>query len=196
MLYPDRATVCVSSQAGCAMGCGFCATGQAGFDRHLTTGEIVEQVVRRRRGAAAARGSPAEQRRVHGDGRAAGQRGGGVAGGRAASTTTSGCRRATSRSRPSASCRASGGSPSGRCRSRSPSACTPPTTSCATSWCRSTGATRSTRCIDACAEYLDAHGRRMSFEWAMIDGVNDRPTDAVELAALCPPAAPDAPTST
>lgn len=45
MLYPDRATVCVSSQAGCAMACGFCATGQAGFDRHLTTGEIVEQVV-------------------------------------------------------------------------------------------------------------------------------------------------------
>ena len=38
MLYPDRATVCVSSQAGCAMGCGFCATGQAGFTRHLTTG--------------------------------------------------------------------------------------------------------------------------------------------------------------
>jgi 23S rRNA (adenine2503-C2)-methyltransferase len=46
MLYPDRATVCVSSQAGCAMGCGFCATGQAGFTRHLTTGEIVEQVMR------------------------------------------------------------------------------------------------------------------------------------------------------
>ena len=45
MLYPDRATVCVSSQAGCAMACGFCATGQAGFDRHLTAGEIVEQVV-------------------------------------------------------------------------------------------------------------------------------------------------------
>ena len=51
MLYPDRATVCVSSQAGCAMGCGFCATGQAGFDRHLTTGEIVEQVVRATRRA-------------------------------------------------------------------------------------------------------------------------------------------------
>jgi 23S rRNA (adenine2503-C2)-methyltransferase len=45
MLYPDRVTVCVSSQAGCAMGCGFCATGQAGFERHLTVGEIVEQVV-------------------------------------------------------------------------------------------------------------------------------------------------------
>jgi 23S rRNA (adenine2503-C2)-methyltransferase len=40
-----RATVCVSSQAGCAMGCGFCATGQAGFERNLTTGEIVAQVL-------------------------------------------------------------------------------------------------------------------------------------------------------
>jgi 23S rRNA (adenine2503-C2)-methyltransferase len=46
MRYPGRATVCVSTQAGCAMGCTFCATGQAGFERHLTTGEIVEQVVR------------------------------------------------------------------------------------------------------------------------------------------------------
>src|SRR5207245_2201015 len=46
MHYPRRSTVCVSTQAGCAMGCGFCATGQAGFDRNLTSGEIVEQVVR------------------------------------------------------------------------------------------------------------------------------------------------------
>src|SRR5690606_32088290 len=53
MRYPDRATVCVSSQAGCAMACSFCATGQAGFDRHLTTGEIVEQVIRARTRAAA-----------------------------------------------------------------------------------------------------------------------------------------------
>ena len=51
MLYPDRVTVCVSSQAGCAMGCGFCATGQAGFTRHLTVGEIVEQVARASREA-------------------------------------------------------------------------------------------------------------------------------------------------
>ena len=48
MHYPDRSTLCVSSQVGCAMGCGFCATGQAGFTRHLTTGEIVEQVARAR----------------------------------------------------------------------------------------------------------------------------------------------------
>jgi len=46
MVSPGRATVCVSSQAGCAMGCTFCATGQAGFERHLDAGEIVEQVVR------------------------------------------------------------------------------------------------------------------------------------------------------
>ena len=46
MISDDRATVCVSSQAGCAMGCTFCATGQAGFERHLDHGEIVEQVVR------------------------------------------------------------------------------------------------------------------------------------------------------
>jgi len=48
MHYPDRSTLCVSSQVGCAMGCSFCATGQAGFTRHLTTGEIVEQVARAR----------------------------------------------------------------------------------------------------------------------------------------------------
>ena len=46
MRYSARATVCVSSQAGCAMGCTFCATGQAGFERHLSSGEIVEQVLR------------------------------------------------------------------------------------------------------------------------------------------------------
>jgi 23S rRNA (adenine2503-C2)-methyltransferase len=46
MAYRDRVTVCVSSQAGCAMGCSFCATGQAGFGRHLRAGEIVEQVAR------------------------------------------------------------------------------------------------------------------------------------------------------
>src|SRR5437870_300781 len=45
MLYYDRATVCVSSQVGCAMGCSFCATGQMGFTRNLTVGEILEQVI-------------------------------------------------------------------------------------------------------------------------------------------------------
>lgn len=45
MIYPDRATVCVSTQAGCAMGCTFCATGQLGLFRNLQAGEIVQQVL-------------------------------------------------------------------------------------------------------------------------------------------------------
>lgn len=45
MLYPDRATVCVSTQAGCGMGCVFCATGRMGLLRNISTGEIVEQVL-------------------------------------------------------------------------------------------------------------------------------------------------------
>ncbi|OBF22570.1 23S rRNA (adenine(2503)-C(2))-methyltransferase RlmN [Mycobacterium sp. ACS4331] len=44
MRYPDRATVCISSQAGCGMACPFCATGQGGLTRNLSTAEIVEQV--------------------------------------------------------------------------------------------------------------------------------------------------------
>ena len=45
MRYPGRVTMCVSSQAGCGMACPFCATGQAGLTRNLSTGEIVAQVV-------------------------------------------------------------------------------------------------------------------------------------------------------
>ncbi|HJW90610.1 MAG TPA: 23S rRNA (adenine(2503)-C(2))-methyltransferase RlmN [Anaerolineales bacterium] len=45
MRYEQRLSLCISSQAGCAMGCVFCATGQMGFRRHLSSGEIVEQVL-------------------------------------------------------------------------------------------------------------------------------------------------------
>lgn len=44
MRYPDRVTMCISSQAGCGMNCPFCATGQAGLTRNLSTAEIVEQI--------------------------------------------------------------------------------------------------------------------------------------------------------
>ncbi|MCZ6456371.1 MAG: 23S rRNA (adenine(2503)-C(2))-methyltransferase RlmN, partial [Actinobacteria bacterium] len=44
MGYRRRATLCISSQAGCALACTFCATGQFGFERHLEAGEIVAQV--------------------------------------------------------------------------------------------------------------------------------------------------------
>ena len=45
MMYDERRTVCISTQAGCAMGCVFCATGQMGFFRNLSVGEIVAQVI-------------------------------------------------------------------------------------------------------------------------------------------------------
>lgn len=45
MRYPGRVTMCISSQAGCGMNCPFCATGQGGLERNLTTAEIVEQVL-------------------------------------------------------------------------------------------------------------------------------------------------------
>ena len=119
MLYRDRATVCVSTQAGCAMACGFCATGQAGFTRHLT-----QRRDRRAGGARHAAGprgrTPRVERRVHGDGRTARQRGRGL-----------GCGRAhPRRSRPVGashhdqhrrrSCPGSVRSPHDRCRSTSP----------------------------------------------------------------------------
>lgn len=52
--HPDRAAGCVSSQVGCAMGCDFCATTQTGFERNLSSGEIVEQFLHLRREARAA----------------------------------------------------------------------------------------------------------------------------------------------
>ena len=45
MIYPNRTTLCVSSQAGCGMACPFCATGQAGLQRNMSAGEIVAQVI-------------------------------------------------------------------------------------------------------------------------------------------------------
>ena len=53
MFYPDRATVCVSCQIGCAVGCAFCATGLGGLGRNLSAGEMVAQVVDAVRGARA-----------------------------------------------------------------------------------------------------------------------------------------------
>ncbi len=66
MRFTGRVTACVSSQVGCAMGCVFCATGQMGFARHLTPGEIVAQVVHVSRAVklAAPDGAPAASTRV------------------------------------------------------------------------------------------------------------------------------------
>ena len=113
MLYPDRATVCVSSQAGCAMACGFCATGQAGFDRHLTAARSSSRSCWRRPREAGR--TATEQCRVHGHGRTARQRGS-VWPAVERITPASACRPVTSRSRPSVSRPASASSPPTRCR--------------------------------------------------------------------------------
>lgn len=69
MRFNGRVTACVSSQVGCAMGCVFCATGQMGYTRHLTAGEIIAQAVHvarmlRESGPAAAPDSPARLRNL------------------------------------------------------------------------------------------------------------------------------------
>ncbi|MDO8362526.1 MAG: 23S rRNA (adenine(2503)-C(2))-methyltransferase RlmN [Actinomycetota bacterium] len=183
MLYPDRVTVCVSSQAGCAMACGFCATGQAGFTRQLTVGEIVEQVV------VAARDARQMQRRLanvvfmgmgepmanEGAVWGAVQRFHGAIGLSARHLTIStvglvpGIRKLTERELP---------------------------VNLAVSLHAANDQLRDELVpinkryplddlMAACADYLEAKGRRLSFEWALIDGVNDRASDATELAALC-----------
>jgi 23S rRNA (adenine2503-C2)-methyltransferase len=185
MHYPERTTVCVSTQAGCAMACGFCATGQAGFSRNLSTGEIVEQVVRARAAARASgrrlsnvvfmgMGEPMANydrvwgavERLHHD-----------LGLSARHLTLStvgivpGIRRLAGEALPvnlAVSLHAANDLlrdslvPINR---RYPLA----------------------ELVDACRAYLDAKGRRLSFEWALIDGVNDRRSDAAELAALAVP---------
>jgi 23S rRNA (adenine2503-C2)-methyltransferase len=182
MHYPERSTVCVSTQAGCAMACGFCATGQAGFERNLTTGEIVEQVmlaIRRARSGPTPRrvsnvvfmgmGEPMANydrlwpaiERLHGD-----------VGLSARHLTVStvgiipGIRRLATEALP-VNLAVSLHAANDRLRDelvpinrRYPLA----------------------DLADACGAYLEAKNRRLSFEWALIDGVNDRGSDAHELA--------------
>ena len=183
MHYADRSTVCVSSQAGCAMGCGFCATGQAGFERHLTVGEIVEQVARAVQRARPRRlsnvvlmgmGEPlANYERVW----EAIERMHDELGLSARHLTIStvgivpGIRRLATEDLP---------------------------VNLAVSLHAANDQLRDElvpinqryplgELMEACADYLAAKGRRLSFEWALIDNVNDRDRDAVELSQLARP---------
>ena len=61
MVYPDRATVCVSAQSGCALRCVFCATGKLGLLRNLSPGEIIEQVMWAERELARLRATPGNE---------------------------------------------------------------------------------------------------------------------------------------
>ena len=178
MHYPGRSTVCISTQAGCAMACSFCATGQAGFERQLTVGEVVEQVVVAARAARPRRlsnvvfmgmGEPLANydvtwgavERLHG-----------ALGLSARHLTIStvgvvpGIERLTGESLP---------------------------VNLAVSLHAANDALRDElvplnrrypieRLLAACGDYVDATHRRLSFEWALIDGVNDRESDARELA--------------
>jgi 23S rRNA (adenine2503-C2)-methyltransferase len=183
MYYEDRATVCVSTQAGCAMACGFCATGQAGFNRHLTTGEIVEQVVRAAREAALhsrrvdnivfmGMGEPLATEasvwdaieRIHGDI--------GISARHITVSTVGivpGIKTLTSRPLP---------------------------VNLAVSLHAARNSLRDElvpinqrypleMLIQTCRDYLHEKRRRVSFEWAMISTVNDTDRDAHELADLC-----------
>ena len=182
MIYPDRVTVCVSSQAGCAMACGFCATGQAGFRRHLTVGEIVEQVV------VAARDARAMGRRLAnvvymGMGEP-------MANEAAVWASVERLHDALGLSARHLTISTVGLVPGIRTLADRPLP-----VNLAVSLHAANDTLRDElvpinrrypidQLMEACAGYLAAKGRRLSFEWALIDGVNDRASDAAELAAL------------
>ena len=183
MLYPDRATVCVSTQAGCAMACGFCATGQAGFERHLSVGEIVEQVVNASRRA-----------------REIGRRVSNVVfmgmGEPLANYDATVGALTRLHDAIGLSARHLTVSTVGIVPGIVRLAAEPLPVNLAVSLHAANDALRDelvpinrryplADLLEACRAYLDARNRRLSFEWALIDGVNDRDRDASELAALC-----------
>ena len=174
----ERHTLCISSQAGCAVGCPFCATGELGFERDLETAEILDQVAiprgdSRPMGSASrtscswawasrcststASWRPSPGSTIHGG---------------------SAWAPGTSPSRRPASCRASGDSRrSGRSspwRSRS----MPRGTRCGTCSCRWSAAGPPRRWSPRRRDHAAATGRRMTYEMAMIDGINDTDADA------------------
>lgn len=187
MHYADRSTVCVSTQAGCAMACSFCATGQAGFERHLDAGEIVEQLARARRRAAdgpqprrvsnvvfMGMGEPlanydatwAAIRRIHRDMEI---------GARHLTVSTvglvPGILRMADEDLPVGLAVSLHAADDELRDELVPINRTYPLDAL----------------MEACHRYVDATRRRVSFEWAMIDGVNDRFEDAERLARLATP---------
>jgi 23S rRNA (adenine2503-C2)-methyltransferase len=185
MHYPDRSTVCVSTQAGCAMACSFCATGQAGFSRQLTSGEIVEQVM-------------AAKRRALDTGRRLGNV---VFMGMGEPLANYGpLWKAIERlhSDVGLSARHLTVSTVGVVPGILKMAAEPLPVNLAVSLHAANDRLRDelvplnktyplSVLMGACATYLEEKGRRLSFEWAMIDGVNDTRYDADELSGLARP---------
>ena len=144
MRYPQRNTVCISSQAGCGMACPFCATGQGGLTRNLSTAEILEQV----RAASSTMRAEHDSRLSNivfmGMGEPLANYNRVLAAvqphHRPAAATASASRPARSRCRPWGWRPPSASWPTNASASRWRCHCTPPTTNCATPWCRSTTA--------------------------------------------------------
>lgn len=184
MRYEHRQTLCISSQSGCAMGCTFCATGQMGFKRSLSSGEIVEQVLYYAR-LLKAEGKAVTNVVVMGMGEpfhnydntlAAIDRLNHSAG------FNLGARRFTI-------------STVGLVPMIRKFAAEKRQINLAISLHASDDALRSSmmpinqkypiaELMQACREYIDATGRRLTFEWALIQGVNDTPEQARALAHL------------
>lgn len=190
MHYRDRSTVCVSSQAGCAMACSFCATGQAGFTRHLSAGEIVEQVVRAQQRAQ--QDSTADRpRRVSN----IVYMGMGEPLANFAATLAAAHR---IRDHLGIGARHQTISTVGIVPGIRRLAAEPLQVGLAVSLHAANDELRDSLVpinrryplavlLEACADYVSATHRRLSFEWAMIDGVNDSLRDAVQLADLALP---------
>jgi len=186
MRYRDRSTVCVSSQAGCAMGCTFCATGDGGFGRHLRAGEIVEQVV-----------IAARRCRAEGWGELANVvlmgMGEPLANFKAVWAAVEAMNRDLGLAARHLTISTVGVVPG-----ILQLATKPLQVNLAVSLHAANDALRDElvplnrkypleAVMGACAQYRAATGRRISFEWACIAGVNDRRSDATELAALARP---------
>ncbi len=177
-----RSTVCVSSQAGCAMACTFCATGDSGFTRHLGVGEIVEQVVRAAR-ASATSGHRLDHVVFMGMGEPlANLSAVEAAVGRIVGPLGLAARHVTIST--------VGLVPGIRRLAELPIQVT-----LAVSLHAANDEKRDLLVpinrryplavlLEACRAYLERTRRRISFEWALMDGVNDTPADAAELALI------------
>ena len=185
MAYPGRYTACVSTQAGCAMGCVFCATGQMGFSRHLRAGEIVAQVLHVQRALRAA-GQPGLRNLVlMGMGEPlhnyehvmtaleimTDQRGLNIGPGRISISTVGvvpGIRRLAEERRPYNLAVSLHGASEAERAALVPASRRWPLA----------------ELIEACRFYADATDRRIFFEWTLVSGVNDSPKTAERLADL------------